>query len=302
MLNVRETNTIYSTLKLAINTLNDSGIESPNIEAETLLAYVLSCNRVNLHANSDRTIKHEDFTAYQRLIKERASHIPLQYITGHVEFMSLDFVVDENVLIPRPETEILVEAVINKVKSKSISNKIVTIVDIGTGSGNISVSLAVYLKNVQLFASDISKNALAVARINAQSNKVTDKVFLLRGNLFEAFDNHLEKGSVDFIVSNPPYVKESEWNELELEIRNHEPTEALVGGKDGLYYCKQIIKEAPEWLKAKGHLIMEVGNTQAKTIKSLIEREGHFEDIEIFRDLQTIERIVMARRKEQNDC
>ncbi len=297
VVNIQDTNTIYNTLKWAVKTLNDSGIESPNIDAEILLAYVLSCDRLSLHTNPERIVKHEDFTRYKDLVIYRTNHTPLQYITGHVEFMSLDFIVDERVLIPRQETEILVETVLNKVKNKPVSNKTITIIDIGTGSGNISVSLAYYLKDAQLFASDISKDALAVARINAQKNNVVDKVCLLRGNLFEPFNNHLEKGNTDFIVSNPPYVEESDLNKLGPEIRDNEPRTALVAGKDGLCFYKQIIKEAPVWLKANGFLVMEVGETQARTVKSLLEKEGHFGNIEIFKDLQGIERIISAERR-----
>jgi len=297
MLDIQDTNTIYNTLKWAVKTLNDSGIESPNIDAEILLAYVLSCDRLGLHTNPERIVKHEDFARFKELVSDRTSRTPLQYITGHVEFMSLDFIVDERVLIPRQETEILVETVLNKVKNKPVLNKTITIIDIGTGSGNISVSLASYLKDVQLFASDISKEALAVAKINAQKNNVVDKVCLLRGNLFGPFNNRLEKENIDFIVSNPPYVADSELDRLGPEIKEHEPLKALVAGRDGLCFYKQIIKEAPVWLKANGFLVMEVGETQARTVKSLIEIEGHFRNIEIFKDLQGIERIISAERK-----
>ena len=297
MINIQVTNTIRNTLRWAIDTLKNSNIESPSINAEVLLAHALSCDRIELHANPDKIINYGDINKYKTLINKIANHVPLQYITGHVEFMSLDFVVDEHTLIPRQDTEILVEAALNKIKNRTPSNKTMTIVDIGTGCGNIAISLATNLQNAQLYASDISREALAVAEINVRRHKVVDRVHLLHGNLFEAFDGHLNKGNVDLIVSNPPYVREADWNKLEPEINEHEPRKALVGGKDGLRFYRQIIRNAPVWLRPEGFLILEVGETQAETITKLIETEGHFENIEITKDLQKIDRIVTARRK-----
>ena len=281
----------------AINILKNSNIESPNINAEILFAHVLSCDRIELHTNPDKIINDGGISKYKKLINKRASRVPLQYITGHVEFMSLDFVVDEHTLIPRPETEILVETVLNKIKNRAPSDKTITIVDIGTGCGNIAISLAANLQNAQVYASDISRGTLAVAGTNVRRHRVTDRVHLLHGNLFESFDGHLSKGNVDFVVSNPPYVSEADLNKLEPEIKDHEPFKALVGGKDGLCFYKRIIREAPEWLKPEGFLLLEVGETQAETITKLIDTEGHYENIEIAKDLQKIDRIISARRK-----
>jgi release factor glutamine methyltransferase len=297
MINIQEKNTIRNTLRWAIDTLKNSNIESPSINAETLLAHTLSCDRIELHTNPDKIINDEDISKYKKLINKRANHVPLQYITGHVEFMSLDFVVDERTLIPRQDTEILVEAALNKIKSRTPSDKTITVLDIGTGCGNIAISLATNLQNAQVYASDISREALAVAEINVRRHKVADRVHLLHGNLFETFDGHLNRGDIDLIVSNPPYVREADWNKLEPEIKEHEPRDALVGGKDGLRFYKRIIRDAPEWLRPEGFLILEVGETQAETITKLIETEGHFENIEITKDLQKIDRIVSARRK-----
>ncbi len=297
MANIHKRNTIRSILRWATNTLKDSNIESPNINAEILLAHALSCERIELHTNPDKIINDGDISEYKKLINKRATHFPLQYITGHVEFMSLDFVVDEHTLIPRQDTEILVETALNKIKDIIPSNKTITIVDIGAGCGNIAISLAAYFQNTQVYAGDISKEALAVAGINVQRHKVSDRVHLLHGNLFGSFDGHLNRGDIDIIVSNPPYVRGADWNKLESEIKVYEPRDALVGGKDGLYFYKRIIREAPEWLRPGGFLILEVGETQAETIIKLIETEGHFENIEISKDLQKIDRVVSARRK-----
>lgn len=290
-------NTIRNILRGAIDTLKNSNIEASDIDSEILLAHILSCDRIKLHTNPDRIINDDKIGEYKELINKRASHVPLQYITGHVEFMSLDFIVNEHTLIPRQDTEILVENALNKIKNRIPPNETITIVDIGTGCGNIAISLAANLQNAQVYASDISRETIAVAAINVRRHKVVDRVHLLLGNLFEALAGHLNKGEVDIIVSNPPYVREEDWNKLEPEIKDHEPREALVGGKDGLLFYRQIIKDAHGWLRPGGFLILEAGEAQAKTIIKLIEMEGHFDNIEITKDLQKINRVVSARQK-----
>jgi release factor glutamine methyltransferase len=211
--------------------------------------------------------------------------------------MSLAFFVDERVLIPRPETEILVEAVLENVHDKQYSNEKITIMDIGTGSGNIAISLAKNLSNVEIYASDISQEALEIARENVQRHKVADKVLLLHGDLSGAFISHIDQGSIDFIVSNPPYVSESEWKNLEPELKDHEPRKALVAGKDGLCLYRHIIRDASDWLMPDGCLVFEIGDTQANSITRFMESEEHYKDIEISNDLQGKERIIFARRK-----
>lgn len=290
-------NTIRNILKWAIATLKDAEIDSPAINADTLLAFVLSCDRTKLYTNPDKIITDAGINRYKDLINERTRHVPLQYLTGHVEFMSLDFFVDKRVLIPRPETEILVETVLNNAHDKQYSNRKITIMDIGTGSGNIAVSLAKNLSNVEIYASDISQEALTLANENVRRHKVVDNVHLLHGDLYDAFSGCAEKGQVDFIVSNPPYVNESEWNRLEPELREHEPRQALVGGEDGLCFYRQIIKEATDWLIPDGYLVIEIGETQANTIIKFMKNDGHYEDIKIIKDLQGNERIISARRK-----
>jgi release factor glutamine methyltransferase len=169
--------------------------------------------------------------------------------------------------------------------------------DIGTGSGNIAVSLAKNLSNVEIYASDISQEALEIAKTNAQRHDVADKIHLLHGDIFGAFSSHIDKGIADFIVSNPPYVTESEWKNLEPELKDHEPREALVAGKDGLCFYRQIIKEATDWLMFDGYMVIEIGETQANSIIKLMENDGYYEDIEIIKDLQGKERVISARRK-----
>ncbi len=288
-------NTIRNSLQSAIAILKESEIEFPEINADTLLAYVLSCDRTILYTNPDTIINESDICKYRELINKRANHVPLQYITRRVEFMSLDFIVDERVLIPRPETEILVETVLKITDKKQYHDRIITILDIGTGSGNIAVSLAKNLSNVKIYASDISREALTIANENVQRHDVTDKIHLLHGNVFDAFNGNVEKGHVDFIVSNPPYVTETESKNLEPEVRDHEPLLALVAGEDGLCFYKRIIKDAADWLTPNGYLVIEIGETQANDINKLLQNKLHFAELEIIKDLQGKERIIAAK-------
>ncbi len=290
-------NTIRNSLKLAIEILKKSEIEFPEINADTLLAYVLSCDRTKLYTNPDDVIDDADFVRYKELISRRSHHVPLQYITQRVEFMSLDFAVDERVLIPRPETEILIETVLHKAQSNDFPDKSIIILEIGTGSGNIAVSLAKYLSTAEVYTSDISLDALSLAKENIQRHEVADKVHLLHGDFFDVFSKYAEKERIDFIVSNPPYVSESEWAELEPEVKDHEPLQALVGGEDGLSFYRRIIQDAIDWLKPGGHLVVEAGETQANSIIKLMQNGLHYCDIEIIKDLQGIERIISAKRE-----
>ncbi len=297
MRDIKNGNTIRNSLKWAIAILKKSKIEIPEINADTLLAFVLSCDRAWLYTNPDKVIDDADIRKYKEAIYKRASHVPLQYITRRAEFMSLDFVVDEGVLIPRPETEILVETVLNKAQNKEFSEKSIIIMEIGTGSGNIAVSLAKNLCNAVIYTNDISQDALTLAKTNVQRHEVVDKVHLLHGDFFEIFCNYVEKEHVDFIVSNPPYVSESEWNNLDPEVKEHEPRQALVGGEDGLAYYKRIINGAADWLRPGGYLVLEIGEAQANAIIKLMRSEEHYGEIEIIKDLQGKERIISARRK-----
>ena len=297
MASVQDINTIRNILKWAIRTLKESDIESPEIDADILLAHTLSCDRVKLYTNPDDVIDDADLHKYKELIYKRVSRVPLQYITGRVEFMSLDFLVDERVLIPRPETEILVETVLKKANVIEFSNKSIIITEIGTGSGNIAVSLAKTLSNAEIYTNDTSQEALLVAETNVQRHNVTDNVHLLHGDFFGSFNNSVEKEHVDFIVSNPPYVSESEWNELGPEVKKHEPRQALVGGEDGLQYYRRIISGAADWLRPGGYLILEIGETQASAIIKLMQNEEHYGNIEIIKDLQGKERVISTRRK-----
>jgi release factor glutamine methyltransferase len=297
MVHAKDVNTIRDSQKWAIAILKKSDIEFSEADADTLLTYVLSCDKAYLYTNPDDSISDTNIGKYKESIYKRASHVPLQYITRQVEFMSLDFVVDERVLIPRPETEILIETVISKAHDNELPNKHLLVLEVGTGSGNIAISLAKNLNNVKIYTNDISQDALTLAKENVQRHGVTDKIKLLHGDFFGTFIGSVEKKQIDFIVSNPPYVSEAEWHELEPEVKDNEPRQALVGGEDGLFFYRRIIKGAVDWLKPGGYLVLETGETQANSVIMLMQEDLHFEYIEKIKDLQGKERIISARRK-----
>lgn len=294
---VQEAMTIRNIRRWAITTLKKSDIEFPEINADTLLAHVLACDKIKIYTNPDEVIDDDDIQKYKKLIYKRTSHVPLQYITRHVEFMSLDFIVDERALIPRPETEILVETVLKKAQDDKFSDTRIIIMEIGTGSGNIAVSLSKNLSNTHIYTNDVSQDTLTLAKENVQRHDVADKVHLLHGNFFEVFYNCVEKEQVNFIISNPPYISESEWNRLEPEVKEYEPRQALVGGEDGFCFYRRIISDAHYWLRPDGYLVIEIGETQANTIIKLMRKKMYYKEIEIINDLQGKERVISARKK-----
>ena len=298
--------TIKNAISNAVKLLRDSDIEAASLDAEVLLAHVLHCRRTDLYVDFDRALSEEDISNFMEFVQKRIMRMPLQYITGHSEFMSIDFIVNQSVLIPRPETEFVVESVIRKANLFATANlpqarldaqKTLNIFDIGTGCGNIAVSLAVNLKNVRIYACDVSKDALSVARTNAKRRNVSEMISFLQGDLFDAFKDLDLKGKVNFIVSNPPYVAETERAELQPEIINHEPELAIFGGRDGLTFYRRIFSETPDWLTPDGYLVMEMGEGQANSIAALIRESAHFDGLEFVKDLQKIDRVLIAHVK-----
>lgn len=284
---------IRQALNNAIKILKNAKKESPALDAGVILCFLLGWEKEYLLTHYDYEICDEKVQEYLNLVNLRAQGVPLQYITGNCEFMSLMFNVNPAVLIPRPETEILVEAVLDYVNKQVIEYP--RILDMGTGSGCIAVSLAYYIKNCFVTAVDISENALEIAYSNALKNGVADKIDFICSNLFEKlYDKPGTLSSLDIIVSNPPYISSSEIETLQTEVKDHEPIIALDGGKDGLYYYKKITEAAPAFLKKGGLLAFEVGYNQASAVRKIMEK--HFEDINIIKDLAGINRVVVGRK------
>ena len=262
-------------------------IENARLNAELLLAHTLKMDRVRLYMNYDRPLSEAELISYRSLVRRRLTDEPLQYILGQTEFMSLSFKVTPAVLIPRPDTETLVEWVIETYKTGDEK----WILDIGTGSGNIAVSLAHYLPSVHVVAIDVSPAALQIAAENCRKNNCTERVHLFRINFtHENFVNAFQT-QFDYIVSNPPYIPEHEFKFLSGEILKHEPHLALRDGKQNGFYYQKIAASAAGLLKEDGAIFVEIGHNQANSVKNIFASRG-FKCVGLRRDLAGIERVL----------
>ena len=284
--------TILSLVLWSADYLASKGVESGRLDAEWLLANALGTERLQLYLKYDRPVGPEEREAFKQQLRRRACREPLQYILGRAAFRELELVVDPRALIPRPETEVLVEEVLAWAKDRK--SGLGTVMDIGTGTGAVSVSLAVEGVCEQIVATDISEGALEVARLNAQRHGVEALLDFRRGSLFEIVD---AGEAFDVIVSNPPYVATGERAGLQPEIRDWEPSEALFAGDDGLDVIQPLIAEAPEHLTDGGLLALEVGLGQAERVTRQIDDSGRFEPARVRRDLGGLPRVIMAERK-----
>lgn len=268
----------------ATTSLESVGIESARLDAEVLLAHACGIARAMLL--SGIVVSTESATRFRAMLGRRMSREPVAYIIGAKEFFSLDFEVTPAVLIPRPETELLVEAALEFVASAHDCN----VLDIGTGSGAIAIALAFNAPKTTIDATDISPDALAVARRNAQRHRCEDRVRFLEADLFPS-----DPSRFNLIVSNPPYVAATALMTLQPEIRQHEPHTALIDGSDGLEFYRRIAVSSRERLKSGGAVMVEVGAGQAPEVEALFRRAG-FSNIDAIRDLARIERVIRARR------
>lgn len=280
--------TVLEAVKLSADYLQKKGIESPRLNAELLLAHLLNCKRLDLYLLFDRPLKENEIILYRELLKKRGSFVPLQYIIGNVEFYGLEFSVDSSVLIPRPETELLVDTIIEENKNTTLK-----ILDIGTGSGIIAIALAKSLEQPELFAIDISEAALANAKKNAIKNDVTDRIKFLQ--LDVRSDLSLLKESFDIIVSNPPYISKDEFPKLQTELRVFEPAIALTDYADGLSFFKIISEKAIRLLKNNGKLYFEIGKDQSDSVKKILQENG-FANVQIKKDYQEIDRVISGEK------
>ncbi len=278
--------TVAEVLRTGTARLEAGGIENPRLDAEILLAHVTGWRRLSLYVDADKKLPLDAVFRFNELITRRLSKIPVAYLTGMREFMGLAFAVNEHVLIPRPDTEILTEGVGEYLRGLG---KEVTFADLGVGSGAITVSILKFVKSARACAVDISEAALEVACFNAEKFHVADRTEFFCGDLFAP----LEGKTFDAIVSNPPYIPTADLATLQAEVRR-EPRLALDGGADGLEFYRRIIVDAPRFLISGGLLAVEVGFNQAAAVKNLMEASG-FADVEIFKDLAGLERVVAGR-------
>ena len=280
--------TILEILQWTINFFKEKQIEPARLTAEVLLAHVLKKDRLHLYVNHDQPLTPGEREAFKALIRLRVQGTPTQYLTGRQEFWSMEFVVAPGVLIPRPETEHLVEATIERAKTLEHP----AIVDIGTGSGAIAISLHKELPQAAISASDISETALNIARRNAETLFPNGhRITFVQGDLFAPFVGQ----SFDLIVSNPPYLSAQEYAELAQEIREHEPLNAIWGGEDGLDAYRRLIAEAANYARPSGWLLLEIGNTQAEAVTQLCQENGWTVE-QVIKDYAGLDRVVVATR------
>ncbi len=283
--------TLAGFIKSAEKRLSQAGIESARLDAELLLAAVLGTGREALYAHPDRLLSGREYQAAQALIERRERREPVSYLLGRKGFWDLEFSVSPAVLVPRPETECLIERFLEA--AGRAENLAPVVLDIGTGSGNIAVVAARALPLSRVVAVDISPAALAVARENVQAQGVAGRVRLISADLFSAFGGT----EFDFILSNPPYIETGAIAGLIADVSRHEPALALDGGGDGLDVYRRLIPEAARRLKPGGVLIMEIGETQAAQVSQLIEADGGFEPARVSRDLSGRDRVIEAARR-----
>jgi len=310
---------IASTLARATTRLQAAA--TPRLDAELLLVHVLGLSRTDLYAHPERLLLAHQLVAYQSLLDRRAQGEPLPYLTGHIEFYGLDIAVNAHVLIPRPETETLVDLALSKVKGlrsilskvegprsilskvegpRSILSKVegrASLVDVGTGSGCIAIALAVHAPQARIMALDLSSGALDVARANAGRHGVADRITFFQSDLLAALPK-----AVDLIVANPPYIAASEWPELPCEVREHEPQLALGGGPDGLDVIRRLLEQAPAHLRPGGVLLVEIGAGQGAAAAHLARQLYPAADVAIQPDLAGRDRVlcVETQRRESD--
>jgi release factor glutamine methyltransferase len=287
---------VIELLNWSTNCLEDYQIENPRLNAELLLARSLNLSREGLYMNLQDQLKEGEKEVLERLIQRRILGEPLQYILEQQEFWSMGLKVDTRVLIPRPETELLVEQSL-LILSETRFKRTPFILEIGTGSGAIAIALAKEKENTFLVATDLSRDALLLAKENARSAGLEHQIEFVNGDLFEPFRVLKKKGPFDLILSNPPYIHRHEIRTLAKEVKDYEPMMALDGGEDGLEFYRRIISQAPLYLRRKGWLLLEVGQGQSPRISKLMEEEGHFLDPECVPDLSEIERVVKAQKR-----
>lgn len=272
-------------LDKAVIILKNADIDDAQYDAWVLMECVFKFNKAHYYMVMVDTVEQNQSDNYLAIVMKRAKHIPLQYLLGQWEFMGLPFKVNSNVLIPRADTEVLVEETLKIIKNKAKEN--ITILDMCTGSGCIGISLAKLVPASLVRAVDLSKDALEVARENAALNHVENIEFIC-SDLFDQVD-----GEFDIIVSNPPYIESEEINKLMPEVREYEPRMALDGDVDGLKFYRSIIHESKKYLKQNGNLLFEIGCDQAVAVSEILEQHG-FNHIKVVKDLPGLDRVVIA--------
>jgi len=276
-------------LNAAIRQLKAAQVPSPRMNAELLLMFTLGCDRAYLYGHPERELTAEEQSRYENALAQRSRGIPAQYITGHQEFWGMDFVVSPAVLIPRPETEHVIETVLSRV-GRAPSPARLKIIDVGTGSGCIALALARELPEAEIHATEISAAALEIAHANAARHQLEKRIHFHETDLLEG----VKESAFDFVVSNPPYVGESEEDQVQLEVRKFEPRNAVFAGPTGTEVIERLTPQAHDVLKPGGWLVMEISGSIADRVQKLL---AAWNNVQIANDLQGIPRVASAQKK-----
>ncbi|MBN2123208.1 MAG: peptide chain release factor N(5)-glutamine methyltransferase [Deltaproteobacteria bacterium] len=286
---------LQDVMKVAAEYLKEKGIDNPRLSAELLLAHQLDIPRIQLYLDFDRPLTEEEVAGYRSLIKRRILREPIQYITGRQEFWSMEFAVGPDVLIPRPESEILVEQVLLLKREGMLpEGKPLRVLDIGTGSGCLAVSVAKEIEEASLWATDVSGKALSVALLNARRHGMEGRIEFRQGDIWQPFAH--EEMLFEMILSNPPYISSGAMDTLPQEVRDYEPRGALDGGEEGLFYIKRILSEGPAFLSPGGWVLLEMDPEQIPKAVDIVESSGFYGEHRRVKDHCHRYRVLMARK------
>jgi release factor glutamine methyltransferase len=285
--------TIQKLLNWMTEYFTEKGLESPRLCGELLMSSLLGLKRIELYTEFDAVVGKEELEELHKLVKRAGDGEPIQYLTGKVEFYSIELEVCEDCLIPRPETELLVELAIDFLRGRQGKQ---SVCDLCTGCGCIAVAIAKNFPDADIAATDISATALSVASKNVTKYGLDNRIKLLCGDLFEPVVPEIDTGQFDLIVCNPPYVSGVEFTKLEKGVKDHEPKTALYAGKDGLEVYRRIAEKAPDFLKSSGSLMLEIGYRQGDDVTVILEKTACFKEVKVEKDYHDNDRIVTAIR------
>ncbi len=283
--------TIQRLLTWVTEYLTQKGVDAPRLSAELLLSHVLGLKRIELYTQYNKVVPQEQLTQLRGLVKRAGEHEPVAYLVGRTEFYSIEFEVTPDCLIPRPETELLVQKSIELLRKRTGPQ---SVCDLCTGCGIIAVAIAKNVPDVKVMATDLSEPALGVAAKNVEKHKLGERIELRHGDLFEPLVPQLDV--FDLIVCNPPYVSAAEYEALDRNVKDYEPRLALYAGQDGLDVYRRIVEKVDQFLKPDGILLLEIGYKEGCDVQKLLEQTGVFAQIRIDKDLQHHDRVVAAKR------
>jgi release factor glutamine methyltransferase len=286
--------TIQKLLTWITDYLTQRQVDAPRLSAELLLSHVLGLRRIDLYVQFSRVVEKEQLTRLRELTKRAGLHEPVAYLVGRTEFYSLEIEVTRDCLIPRPETELLVQRTIEFLRTREGPQYVC---DLCAGSGCIAVAVAKNVKDAKVVGADISAAALAVAARNVAKHQLQDRVQLYCGDLFDALVPHVDVTSFDVVASNPPYVSTADYEKLDKNVKDYEPKEALLAGPEGLDGYRRILERIDPFLKSGGGLFFEISYAQGQSVPQLVEQTGLFSDVKVEKDVHGNDRLVTARKK-----